>query len=668
MTITFHQYPITPLEYLLKKGIPFKETNGELQCQCMTLSCQSVHHAGHMYIGTENGLFHCKKCGDSGNLWQFAEKFGDNLNDFGTSKAISFSKKETVKPNDSQTVVNTEYVQKLHAALPEEIRQWLIKERLLKPEIIEKAQIGYGEFYGKFWIVIPCLADNGEYILKLRKLPNDKSPGVRYIIYPRGAKHVMYGAEQLSDQPDEVVITEGELDRLVLESYGIYAVTGTGGVGTFKEEWVESFKSIKRIYICCDSDMPGEKGAVRIIKIFKKFLPDAEIYQILLPKIDGVKDITDFFKLPDYQPTKSRLDAFFDLAKVIFSESEVSVYASMQNVASKIDFTPISLTELMSKQFADTDWLVENLIPAAGIIAVSGSPASYKTWLVLDLALRLAKGDILFEKFITTQVGVLIVDEENGERLLQKRLQKLHPGFDLPVHVLSLKGFSLVVHTLKALIIFCKKNNVKLVIFDALVRIHSSDENSAMDMAQVFKLLKEFNKEGITVLFTHHNRKQGVLRSNPSQDMRGSSDILASVDCHLGIQRTDDCVIVNQTKLRQGEEMKPFKLNLINEENEIRFEFAGDVDEVQSKKTDFKEGIRDLMEQEQKPMYKKELFETLRKNGVEGGYSTFKIATQEMVENGGLFEQRGEGNKMFCSLKPFDGAQTMITEAPVPDG
>mgnify|MGYP001614880150 CR=1 FL=1 len=70
--------------------------------------------------------------------------------------------------------------------------------------------------------------------------------------------------------------------------------------------------------------------------------------------------------------------------------------------------------------------------------------------------------------------------------------------------------------------------------------------------------------------------------------------------------------------------------------------------------SDKKDELLKLLEQEGKPMYKKELFETLRAGGVEGGYSTFKGAIDGMKEKGELFENKGEKNKTFCSLSPFE--------------
>ena len=334
-----------------------------------------------------------------------------------------------------------------------------------------------------------------------------------------------------------------------------------------------------------------------------------------------------------------------------------------QEIKAEENLKPLALTDLMNKEFPETEWTVEQLIPSGARVAISGAPAAFKTWLVLDLILKVARGEILFDKFVTNQTGVLLIDEENGERLLQKRFQKLNKNFDLPIHLLSFSEFKLSKNSIEKLISFAKDKNIKLIVFDSLVRIHGADENDATKMAGVLGLLTKFTKEGIAVIFTHHNRKQGPFRSNPSQDMRGSTDILASVECHLAVERKpkEDYLIITQTKLRQGQEIKPFKLNIINDDNEIKFEYAGEVDEVQTKKADFREAIKDILEQEGKPMYKKELFETLGKGGIEGGYSTFKGAVDDMKERGELFEKKGEKNKTFCSLGPFEETQTKLT-------
>ena len=335
-----------------------------------------------------------------------------------------------------------------------------------------------------------------------------------------------------------------------------------------------------------------------------------------------------------------------------------------ENEEFNLKFEPISLSELMKKDFPKTEWVVEQLIPAEGIVVISGLPSAYKTWLILELAVRVAKGNLLFDKFITSRTTSLIVDEETGERWIQQRLLKLLDDFDLPVYLLAKRGFKLTRESVKRLIALAKNKEVGLIIFDSFLRVHTArDENDAVQMAEVFNLLHKFTNEGIAVVLTHHHRKQGIIRSpNPSQDMRGSSDILAAVDCHLAIERKENFLIVRQTKLRQGEEAKSFRLSVVNEKNKFRFEYLGEVDESQTKKTDFKGAIKDILERENKPMYKKELYEILKSSKVEGGYSTFKSAIQEMIKAGELFENKGERNKVFCSLKPSVQEQALFKE------
>ncbi len=342
-----------------------------------------------------------------------------------------------------------------------------------------------------------------------------------------------------------------------------------------------------------------------------------------------------------------------DTDKII--EKELKEIDGDEKKKDKPSLEPLKLDKLMEKQFPGVEWVVEQLIPAESMVAISGLPSAYKTWVTLEIALRVAKGEVLFDRFATKQTGVLIVDEETGERWLQQRIQKLQKDYDVPVYILSKAGFKLTTDSVEELLALVKQHSIGLIIFDSLVRIHTAnDENDSVQMSKVASLLQKLTKKGVSVLFTHHNRKpSGSRLSNPSQDMRGSSDILASVDCHLGINRKEDVITITQTKLRQAEEIKPFTLSIIEENDELRFQFTGEVNSAKTRKVDFQEAIQIFLSQENKPMYKQELFEALKAAGTEGGYSTFKTATQEMVEAGELFEERGEKNKTFVSLKQF---------------
>lgn len=283
------EYPISPREYLTQKNIPYKESNGEFQMQCLFGVCdQNTNHPGHLYMSIENGTYNCKKCGEKGNLWTLAKHFGDKPKDF-----AGIPKQQKEQKINAPTLLDDQTVEKYHKALPDRIRQWLIKERGISESIIDERKIGYGTFYKKKWVVFPIQIDGG-WFLKLRKDPEDTENEIKHKVFPAGNQATLLGKEML-DGSDYVILCEGELDMFVLESHGLIAATSTGGAGTFKPEWCDLIKT-KEIIVCYDNDEKGEKGAERTLGILAERIKDSKLFQIKLPPEVGDKgDVTDFF-------------------------------------------------------------------------------------------------------------------------------------------------------------------------------------------------------------------------------------------------------------------------------------------------------------------------------------------------------------------------------------
>jgi predicted ATP-dependent serine protease len=319
-----------------------------------------------------------------------------------------------------------------------------------------------------------------------------------------------------------------------------------------------------------------------------------------------------------------------------------------------LELYPIkSLKKLMTTKFDPVHWVVDKLVPESGIVAISGAPASFKTWVILDMAQKIAKGEMLFDRFETRQSGVLLIDEENGDRLLQMRFKQLQSELDLPVYTLSYTEFKLNGNTVKKIIRTSKKYKVGVVIFDSLVRIHGMDENSATEMANVFSLLRRITKEGITVIFTHHHRKSGNRQSSSSQEMRGSSDILASLDSHISIEREagGNFIVVTQNKSRYEKEIGSFKLKVPEEEGAWRFEMDGDIEATQSKTNMLKELILEALTESSKPMIQKELFELVKQKGAPQGESTFRKVIDSMWGDKKIQKDKGPKHTTLYFIK-----------------
>lgn len=635
--------------YLSTHGIEFKSesSNKELRINCPF--CR--HHNNKCYVENSTGRFYCFHCGESGSWRGLVERLG-NIQDTIEKSGAPKEESEDLPPIELEIIEQNH--QRLLTSSCLEVRKYLYN-RGLNDSTLAKFKLGWD---GRN-ITIPIFDANGDCMnFKLKRDPTlpSGSKGM-FSILGRGRKR-LFNEGILRQNSDYVVVCEGEWDCMLLDQYGFPTVTSTGGASSFDESWVPYFWKFSKVYICFDNDRngAGQDGTRKTVSLL--YRPEGtKVLVVQLPDPSGVDkkiDVTDYFvKLGK---SKDNFEELFEKA----TEPTIPT----QNQRQVVLFKPISISELMSKEFSDTQWVVEQLLPAEAIVAISGLPSAYKTWLILYLAIEVARGGVLFDKFTTAKTGVLIIDEETGERWIQQRVSKLQCEVDLPIYLLSRTGFKLTEVTVKQLLSFAKEKKIGLIIFDSFLRIHTArDENDAVEMAKVFNLFQRLNREGITTAFTHHHRKPGPLRSsNPSQDMRGSSDILAAVDCHLAIERKDEVVIITQTKLRQGEEIRPFKLNIINDESELRFEFAGEVDEEQTKKADWKESIKDYLSEQDVQKYKKEMFDQLKGAGVEGGYSTFKTAVKELVDRGELFEKPGEKNKVYCSLKPFTDEQISLLE------
>lgn len=278
---------INAREYLDKKGINYKESNGELVLAC-PFGCDADSRPGekHFYMHSETGQYHCKKCNEKGNLLTLAKHFGDELKTSSNQpvKRKVISKAETITPDQ---------VENWHKALTQEIRKYL-NDRGIPDELIDKFKLGLGTFYGKEWITIPVKNINSNYVLvKLRKLPDDTSDSPKMLVYPKGAEHQLFNIEIIKEN-SEIVICEGEFDCLVLLANGIPAITSTGGCTTFKDEWLEYIKGLDKVTVCFDKDEPGKKGAEKAIKILSE-IEDLDVWKIDLPELEpGHKDVTDF--------------------------------------------------------------------------------------------------------------------------------------------------------------------------------------------------------------------------------------------------------------------------------------------------------------------------------------------------------------------------------------
>ena|SRR3989344_5698110 len=131
------------------------------------------------------------------------------------------------------------------------------------------------------FLYIPYNTPNGSLLFK-KKRREPSYEGSNKYLYPTGSHITLYPRCDLSGS-EEWFLTEGELDTLTLESYGIAAVTA-GVVTSFKPEFVNYFKG-KKVYICYDNDPKGKEGAERVAQLLTT--SGVEVWIVELPEMGG---------------------------------------------------------------------------------------------------------------------------------------------------------------------------------------------------------------------------------------------------------------------------------------------------------------------------------------------------------------------------------------------
>jgi hypothetical protein len=259
----------------------------------------------------------------------------------------------------------------------------------------------------------------------------------------------------------------------------------------------------------------------------------------------------------------------------------------------------LSLSQLLTRPLPKQSWLVESLLSRGGVMGLAGDPGTAKTWIILDLAQAVATGRPFLDRFPTQQGPVLIIDEENGEARLQRRLTRITNQRldDCPIYIACMCGVNLS-HDRWIDSLYTKVVEIKpsLIIFDSLIRVHRGGENSAEDMATLFSVFTYFRHDfGCAIVFTHHLRKMGFIR-DLGQRVRGSSDILAYVDSMLGLTKVETSYTLWHLKNRDGDLIKPLSLSVEDTAgNTTVIRVTGEVDEENNKREQARDLIMDAL-------------------------------------------------------------------------
>lgn len=254
--------------------------------------------------------------------------------------------------------------------------------------------------------------------------------------------------------------------------------------------------------------------------------------------------------VPDYEP----------------GEDYLELAGASPVVDSTDTFQLLSLTDL--EHLPPPSWLIDGLITDSGLSILYGDPGSGKSFVTIDMALRIALG-MDWHGAETKRTGVIYIAGE-GVRGLGNRVK----GWRLKHGLSSVDGAPFVLMPVAAQLLDPAERaklirtidtakirigcDVGLIVIDTVSRsIAGQDENGQETMSAFVKACDEVREHcGGAVLGVHHSGK------DKDKGMRGSTVLLGACDATFRVQKADTLVTVKCEKQKDGEEAAPIYLKM----------------------------------------------------------------------------------------------------------
>lgn len=322
-------------------------------------------------------------------------------------------------------------------------------------------------------------------------------------------------------------------------------------------------------------------------------------------------------------------------------------------VEEKPEFKVNTSQDVINTDYGEYKFIVDKLIPRDGITFISSQPKAGKSWFLLHLIDELSKEDgLFFKEFKTQKTKILLIDEENSLRGIQRRLSKLNKEVDF--NLMSQQSFRLLNSNHRDwLIQYIKDNEIELIIFDSFRRIHEKEENDSGEMALIYENFKELmNKAKVAILCTHHNRKLQRFEKLSMDAIRGSGDIPAMAESLILMQtdRLKGDNAGNETLmlpiLREDASLGTFKVKWFdNLDGGIEFEYK-EYDETANKEAIARDNIIDLFKKNDGwYLNKKEIYSNLK--GCGAGKSNLGDAIDKLLDERIINKKQLEYDEYF---------------------
>ena len=208
---------------------------------------------------------------------------------------------------------------------------------------------------------------------------------------------------------------------------------------------------------------------------------------------------------------------------------------------------PVQPAHELDARPAAPRWLIEGLWADEAVGIVGGEPKSFKSFLVLDMAVAVASGSPCLRHFPVAHTGrVLLYAAEDALQVVRRRLEGICHLTNLNLAQLDIQVItapSLRLDTLedqKRLRFTIEQLRPRLLLLDPFVRLHRIDENASSDVAAILAYFRELQRLFHLAVVVVHHAKKAANHLRAGQALRGSSEFHAWGDSNLYIKRKAD--------------------------------------------------------------------------------------------------------------------------------
>jgi len=258
-----------------------------------------------------------------------------------------------------------------------------------------------------------------------------------------------------------------------------------------------------------------------------------------------------------------------EIDATLFNEVKELAEKWQKSEVDSSESTPLALPDFFKQIVSPVEYFCEGVLQKQGRLMLSASSGVGKSFFMLNLALALTTGKVLFlDKFSIHQARTLYLDFEMGSAVLKSRLSTMcaqgNLGTDAlfikhlpPIDLLNAEWQSWLEDQLFSL-------KIEVLILDPLSNIWTGDENAKQEVSRLTGYLDNLvNKFKVSVCVVHHWRKATKEFKTGGVMASGSHKWSAWLEHHICLAGNDiNSIIVSCEKSRNSVKFNPFIVKL----------------------------------------------------------------------------------------------------------